>query len=323
MAGNIWVVAEQWRGEISEVSFELLALGREVADQLGVPLEAVLMAEGRKESAGALGKADVVLYADHSSLAEPIPDVCAEALVQLAQERRPRAILVALTNVSMGIGTLAAAKLSAPGINFCTDLKVADGRIEAQCVLYGGKMEATVTAHGEPAILGIWPGARSPEKGRATQAPAVEDVTVTLPEPRVRLKRYLEPEAGDIDISQQDALVAVGRGIQSKDNVALAEELAETLGGAICGSRPVIDQGWLPLSRQVGKSGLSVKPRLYVAAGVSGAPEHVEGMKNASLIVAINSDPQAPIFNVAHYGIVGDAMDVLPALTEAVRARKG
>ena len=323
MAGNIWVVAEQWRGEISEVTFELLALGREVADQLGVPLEAVLMAQDRKESASALGKADVVLYANHPSLAEPVPEVCAEALAQLAQERRPRAILVALTNVSMGIGTLAAAKLSAPGINFCTDLKVSDGQIEARCVLYGGKMEATVTAHGEPAILGIWPGARSPEKGRATQAPAVEDVTVTLPESRVRLKRYLEPEAGDIDISQQDALVAVGRGIQSKDNVALAEELAETLGGAICGSRPVIDQGWLPLSRQVGKSGLSVKPRLYVAAGISGAPEHVEGMKNASLIVAINSDPQAPIFNVAHYGIVGDAMDVLPALTEAVRARKG
>lgn len=323
MAGNIWVVAEQWRGEISEITFELLALGREVADELGVPLEAVLMGQGLKGAASVLGRADTVLYAEHGALAEPIPELCADALAQMILERKPQAVLTPLTNISMGVGTLAAAKLSAPSINFCTDLKTADGQIEARCVLYGGKMEAVVAPHGEPVLLGIWPGARPPEKGRSDRIPAIADVTVTLPEPRIRLKRYIAPDAGDVDISQQDTLVAVGRGIQNKDNVALAEELAESLGGAVCGSRPVIDQGWLPLSRQVGKSGLSVKPRLYVAAGISGAPEHVEGMKNASLIVAINTDPHAPIFNVAHYGIVGDVTDVLPALTEAVRAKKG
>jgi electron transfer flavoprotein alpha subunit len=138
----------------------------------------------------------------------------------------------------------------------------------------------------------------------------------------VRLKRYIDPEPGDVDLTKQDVLVAVGRGIQSRDNVGLAEELAEALGGAVCGSRPVIDQGWLPLSRQVGKSGLTVKPRLYVALGISGAPEHIEGMKDSATIVAVNSDPHAPIFNVAHYGIVGDVLETLPALTAAVDARK-
>jgi len=126
-----------------------------------------------------------------------------------------------------------------------------------------------------------------------------------------------------VDISRAEVLVAVGRGIQSKDNLAVAEELAKELGGAVCGSRPVIDQGWLPLARQVGKSGVSVKAKLYIAAGISGAPEHIEGIRGAETVVAINTDPQAPIFNEAHYGIVGDALDVLPALTEAVRAAKG
>jgi electron transfer flavoprotein alpha subunit len=139
----------------------------------------------------------------------------------------------------------------------------------------------------------------------------------------VTFKKYIEPEAGDVDITQKDVLVAVGRGIGGQENLELAEELAAALDGAVCGSRPVIDQGWLPLSRQVGKSGLSVKPKLYIAAGISGAPEHVEGIKGSELIIAINSDARAPIFNVAHYGIVGDALDLLPALTEQVRAAKG
>jgi electron transfer flavoprotein alpha subunit len=117
--------------------------------------------------------------------------------------------------------------------------------------------------------------------------------------------------------------VAVGRGISVESNVEVAEDLATALGGAVCGSRPVIDQGWLPPARQVGKSGLTVKPRLYVAAGVSGAPEHTEGMKDAELIIAINTDAGAPIFSIAHYGIVDDATDVLEALADAIRKRRG
>jgi electron transfer flavoprotein alpha subunit len=136
------------------------------------------------------------------------------------------------------------------------------------------------------------------------------------------LKRYLEPEMGAVDITQQEVLVAVGRGIQSKDNLELAEELAATLGGAVCGSRPVIDQGWLPLARQVGKSGMQVRPRLYLALGISGAPEHLEGMRGSDLIVAVNTDPAAPIFNEAHYGVVADALDLVPVLTDRIKAAK-
>jgi electron transfer flavoprotein alpha subunit len=185
-------------------------------------------------------------------------------------------------------------------------------------------MAVTVAAGPGPVVLGVLQGARSPEAGRSGAAPAVEEVPVDLAvDPRLRLIEYQEPEAGDVDITQQDVLVAVGRGIGNEANLEAAEDLARALGGAVCGSRPVIDQGWLSLVRQVGKSGVTVTPRLYVAAGISGAPEHVEGMKDSEMIIAVNTDPGAPIFSVAHYGIVDDATDVLEALADAVRKRKG
>lgn len=145
---------------------------------------------------------------------------------------------------------------------------------------------------------------------------------VAVEAPKIVFKKYIEPDTSDVDITKQDVLVAVGRGIQSQDNLALAEDLAAAVGGAVCASRPVIDQGWLPLSRQVGKSGMSVKPRLYLALGISGAPEHWEGMQGARVIVAINTDPKAPIFDGAHYGAVADVLDVIPALTEKIKAKR-
>jgi len=324
MSGSIWVMVEQWRGHVSEVTYETLALGREVADALGVPLVAVLLGHNARDLAKTLGKADTVLYADHPSLAETIPQNYAAALTELMRDGKPRVFIVPLTNVSLGIGTLVGAQLNAPVVNFCKDLRVEGGALEAICVLYGGKIETRVTGAGEPLVLGIWPGARPADKGRSAAEPPVEDVSVSIEGTQaIRLRRYIEPDAGDIDLTQQDVLVAAGRGIQTKDNIALVEELAKALGGAVCGSRPVIDQGWLPLSRQVGKSGLTVKPRLYIALGISGAPEHVEGMKNSGLIVAVNSDPNAPIFGAAHYGIVADAVETIPVLTAAIEARKG
>jgi len=323
MTGSICVLAEQWRGQISEVTYETLALGREVADQTGVPLTAILLGSNSRELARSLGIADSVVYVDHALLAEVVPQTCAEALVQVLTGARPRALLVPLTNISLGIGTLVGARMGAPTINFCKDIRTAEGKLEALCVLYGGKIEATVEATGQPAILGVWPGARPADKGRMERDVPVTDAVVVLEDTQsIRLCRYIEPEAGDVDLTKEEVLVAVGRGIQDRANVSLAEDLAKALGGTVCGSRPVIDQGWLPLSRQVGKSGLTVKPKLYVALGISGAPEHIEGMKDAALIVAVNSDPRAPIFNVAHYGIVGDALETLPALTAAIEARR-
>ena len=320
---DIWVVAEQWRGQLSEISFEVLALGRELADAMGAPLRAVLLGSGVRDLAGRLGVADSVVCIDDPSLAGPLGAAAVEALHQLAVAEKPQAILTPLTNVTMGLSTMLAGRLAVAAVNFCTNLQVVDGKPRAQCLLYGGKIECLVEATAEPAIFGIWPGVRPADKGRSDRAvPVVEFKATLAAEQAIRFERYIEPEAGDVDITKQDILVAVGRGIQSKDNLELAEELAEQLGAALCASRPVVDQGWLPLSRQVGKSGCIVKPKLYLAFGVSGAPEHVEGMRDSSLIVAVNTDAGAPIFNVAHYGVVADALELLRALTEAVRQRK-
>ncbi|MBI4277797.1 MAG: electron transfer flavoprotein subunit alpha/FixB family protein [Armatimonadetes bacterium] len=323
MAGNIWVLAAQWRGQLQEVTYEVLALGRRLAADAGVQLEAVLLGHNARDLAPALEPADVILWADHPELAEPTPETYALALAQLVKARQPRALLIPLTNVAMDVGPLLAAHLDVPFVNFCKTVRVADGALEARCGLYGNKVEVTVAASGAPAILGVLPGTHLAERGGG-QAPSIEEVPVELPEaPRVRFVRYIEPQAGDVDITQHEVLVAVGRGIQRQDNVALAEVLAEALGGAVCASRPVIDQGWLPLSRQVGRSGMQVKPKLYLALGISGAPEHVEGMKDSGLIVAVNTDPAAPIFGVAHVGATADLLEVVPALIDRVKAAKG
>jgi electron transfer flavoprotein alpha subunit len=323
MAGNVWVVAEPRKGTVSDATLELLALGRRLADALGVRLEAILLGRGVRELAASLGPADTVLCVDHPTLADDPGLQASRALAALASARAPAAILVPTTNVSWDLLGLLPGRLGAPLVNFCREVEVVDGNLQVGCLLYGGKMTVTVAAGTGPVVLAVLPGAASASDARAA-APDVEEVSVDLPDdPGVRLLAYQEPEAGDVDITQQEALVAVGRGISSEANVEVAEDLAGVLGGAVCGSRPVIDQGWLPLVRQVGKSGVTVKPRLYVAAGISGAPEHVEGMKDSELIIAVNTDAGAPIFSVADYGIVDDATDVLEALADAVRKRKG
>jgi electron transfer flavoprotein alpha subunit len=324
MTGNVWIVADHWKGAVSDATHELLVLGRALADALGVRLEAVLLGHGMRGLADSLGPADGVLYVDHPTLADATGLQASRAIASLASARAPAVILLPTTNVSWDLLGLLPARLGVPLVNFCRDVRVVDGTLLVRSLLYGGKMTVTVAAGSGPVVLAVLPGIASTATIGAAGAPAVEDVAADLAgDSGVRLVDYEEPEAGDVDLTAQEVLVAVGRGISSEANLEVAEDLADALGGAVCGSRPVIDQGWLPLMRQVGKSGVTVKPRLYVAAGISGAPEHVEGMKDSETIIAINTDAGAPIFSVADYGVVEDATDVLEALAEAVRKRKG
>ena len=173
-------------------------------------------------------------------------------------------------------------------------------------------------------LITIIPGGYKPEEGQSTAAPDITMVDAPAMEDlRIKLKQYIEPEAGDVDISKESILISVGRGISNQDNVEIAEELAEAFGGVVCASRPVVDQGWLPTSRMVGKSGQKVKPKLYLAFGISGALEHVEGMADSETIIAINSDPTAPIFDIAKYGVEIDLFDLIDTLIEKVTEAKG
>jgi electron transfer flavoprotein alpha subunit len=170
------------------------------------------------------------------------------------------------------------------------------------------------------ALLTVVPGGFKAEAGRSTQAPQLlPQGAPELEALRFKFLRYIEPETGDIDITQEPLLVAVGRGLQNRDDMELVEELAEALGGAVCASRPIVDLGWLPTSRLVGKSGRTVKPKLYLALGISGAPEHVEAITESDLIMAVNTDPAAPIFDLAEYGTEVDMFDLIEAMTEQLQ----
>jgi electron transfer flavoprotein alpha subunit len=219
MAGNVWVVADHWKGTISEATYELLALGRSLADSLGVRLEAVLLGHGARGLAASLGTADAVLYVDHPVLADATGEQASRALAALASARVPATILVPTTNVSWDLLGLLPGRLGWPLVNFCRDVEAVDGALQVTCLLYGGKMGVTVAAGPGPVVLAVLPGTRAPEAGRSAAAPPVEEVSVDLADdPGVRLLEYEEPEAGDVDITQQDVLVAVGRGISNEAN---------------------------------------------------------------------------------------------------------
>ena len=189
--------------------------------------------------------------------------------------------------------------------------------------IYGGKIQAEAVPDGEACVVSCLAGAFPADAGRvgAGLVPALEQIAspVPLADLQIKFVRMIEPQGGDVDITQQPILVSIGRGIGGQENIALAQEVADALGCAVSASRPLTDAGWLPKTRQVGKSGLTVKPKVYLALGISGAPEHLEGMRGAETIIAVNTDPKAPIFDVAHYGATCDMLDLLPALTEKVK----
>ncbi len=322
MANPILVLAEQLRGEISDITFEMLGVGRALASAVGAPLYAVLLGSEAAPLAAKLGKADKVFVADNPQLNLAPAATVTAVLKAVIDQSQAGLVLVGCTNVSLGIGSTLAAQTGLPLVNFCRAARADGSAIQLTSQLFGGKILSDVKLPDGRGIACLYPGAFPADDGKSDQTPPVEKLDPPMETPKVTFKQYIEPETGDVDITKQNILVGVGRGIQSQDNVQLAEDLAQVLGGAVCASRPVIDQGWQPLSRQVGKSGMTVKPRVYFALGISGAPEHWEGMQNSLCIIAVNTDPKAPIFDGAHIGVVGDVLELLPVLTDKVKARK-
>ncbi len=323
MSTAILVLVEQLRGQVADITFEMLGAARKMGAPSQRPVHAVALGREAAGLAARLGGADSVLAVEDPVLDQPTAEAAIAVLQQIMEQKQAGLLLIGGTNVSFGLGTRLAARTQLPFVNFCKGARVDGEALVLTSQLFGGKILSDVKLAQGRGIVSIYPGAFPADAGRGDQVPPVEKLAVSVPAPKVVFQQYVEPEAGDVDITKQTVLVAVGRGIQSADNVQLAEELAQSLGGAVCASRPVIDQGWLPLSRQVGKSGMTVKPRVYLAFGISGAPEHWDGMQNSECIIAVNTDPKAPIFDGAHYGVVGDAVELIPLLTEKVHAKKG
>jgi electron transfer flavoprotein alpha subunit len=299
------------------INGRLLAFARPLADAAGGALVA-LVAGSEPSGAEVLGAADVVLEVTHPALSPYVPEAHQAVLAAAIAERAPDLVLVENTTHGYDVAAAAAAAAGLPFIGYCVGASLAGGEVEAVSGVYGGQLHATSRTQ-LPALLAVNSTALHEEP---SPTGAGERVQLAPPPELDSLRtRYVEaveaPDEG-VDLSTADMIVCVGRGIGSAENVELAEELASALGAELAASRPVVDSGWLPRARQVGKSGAHVTPKLYLALGVSGAPEHVEGMQGAELIVAVNSDPGAAIFNVAHYGAVADLFDVADELTTLI-----
>jgi len=309
-----FVFMEVLDGKAADIGYELLDLARR-ATPGGEVVAFVTAPEGTLSD---LGAADEALFLKTDGYR---PDALAEAFAAAVGSVGPDLVLVGSTAVGMDVGTYVAARSGYRSLAYVNTLAPASDGWDATALILGGKMVARLKVPPKT-VLQVLSGVGDAGAGRLP-GPSRAASSVETPPSRVVFSGFETPEAGDVDITKETVLVSVGRGIGDAQNLEVAEDLAQALGAVVSSSRPVVDAGWLPKTRQVGKSGTKVKPKVYLAFGISGAPEHLEGMRDAECIVAVNTDPAAPIFDVAHYGIVEDILDFMPALTEAVEARRG
>lgn len=313
MTNDIFVITEQMDGVIAEISFEMVGKAKELAVSWGGQAVAVVLGSGVSSDVFA---SDATLYVDNAALAQFNPEAYGKVIEALVKERSPRLVMFGWTATGMDLAAWLSARTGKPCVAYARDLCIENDSLVVSSQVYGGKMLAEVAPEGDMAIVACVAGSFPAEAGHGS-TPATQIASpVPLDGLKTKFVEAIKLAGGDVDITAQDRLISVGRGIGGKENIELAEELAEKLGAVVSASRPVVDAGWLPRTRQVGKSGLKVKPKLYLMLGISGAPEHLEGMKSAELIIAVNTDKKAPIFNVAHYGATADLFEVAEAMLE-------
>jgi electron transfer flavoprotein alpha subunit len=323
MANEIFILIEHFRGQLADITYIMAAAARSASAGGEHPVVGLLLGHGVKDIVSDLD-VDRVLSVDDSALADFTSDTYVHYLENLLSTYSPRALFVGDTSVGSDIAGILSKRKDIPLVSGCKEVFLRDGSLHFLSQIYGGKIMAEGEIPTPIAILSMIPGGYKPDQGQGSKGPEIEEISIPGPEKiRIKLKEYIDPEVGDVDISAESRLIAVGRGIQREDNLELATELAKALGGVVCASRPIVDQGWLSTSRMVGKSGKAIKADLYLALGISGAPEHVEGIADSGIIIAINTDPAAPIFDIAKYGAEVDILDLMPILTEKVLAARG
>jgi electron transfer flavoprotein alpha subunit len=326
MPDTILVVAEQREGKLNRVCFETIAAAQSIAKETGWSVEVVLPGNSLGSLIADLtSKAVAKGYALESpALENYTADAYVFALKQFVTEKQPKLVVFPHTYQVRDFAPRLALALDRTLISDSTGYKVENGKLLFTRQMFQGKFSADVSFAGEaPWMATIQIGAFRGDQAEAGSAP-IETVAAATAESasRVTPHEVFQEARQAVDLGQAEVIVAVGRGIKEQKNLAVAEALAEALGGEVAASRPICDNGWLPLDRQIGSSGQTVAPKLYVALGISGAIQHIVGMKGAGTIVAINKDAEAPIFEIADIGVVGNLFDIVPALTEEIRKAK-
>jgi electron transfer flavoprotein alpha subunit len=327
MSKGILVFAEHRAGAFNKSSFEAIAAAQSLGRELGSDVTAVVLGSGVSGLAQEVAGYEVskVVYAENEKLLDYTPDGYTDAMERVIRQLDPLYVIMPHTYLVRDYAPKLAARFGKGLISDCIRAEVAGGAVTFTRRIFLGKIDADVVSDGEaPVFATFQSGAyRADQATRGSAAAAVETLQVEVGEVRMKPEPAFQEVKQAVDLTKADVIVAVGRGIKSKENIALAEALAQVLGGDIAASRPICDAEWLPIDRQIGSSGQTVAPKLYIALGISGAIQHLVGMKNSSTIVAVNKDPEAPIFDIADYGIVGDLFEVIPVLTEEVKKLKG
>ena len=322
---EIFVLAEHRRGQIRDITFEMLTKGKELAEKTNTGLTAVLLGKDVKEHARTLSEyAKKVLVVEDTNLKNFDSESYQKVLSHLINERKPLLTMIGHTSFGVDLAPSLAAALKLPLATDCIDLEFESETLAVTRQMYGGKVNVKATVRKSESYI-----ATVRQAAFEAQKPAVNGEITEVASPlsqEITEKRFIEyvlPPLGGVDITAAEVLVGVGRGIKDEGNMPIVEELAKTIGGVLACSRPIVDKGWLPTDRQVGSSGKTVKPKLYIALGISGAFQHVLGMKNSDLIIAVNKDPNAPIFNFSDYGVVDDLFKIAPSLKDKIQELKG
>jgi electron transfer flavoprotein alpha subunit len=317
MMAGILVFVEQRGGEVRKASLQAVS----EAKRQGGPVSAVLPGSGVADAAAGVGAwgADKIYVADDANLALYSAEGYAEAVVKAVEQEQPSAVFFAGTAMGRDLAPRVAARLGVGAIADAVGLTLDGDTFSVRRPVYSGKAFATATTGGNtPQVISLRPNVFAAEEAAgAGEVVALDGLSLSI---RAVVKELVEAAGGELDVAEADVIVSGGRGIKGPENFALIKSLADALGGAVGASRAAVDAGWIEHSHQVGQTGKVVSPSLYVAAGLSGAIQHLAGMSSSKVIVAINKDPDAPIFKIADYGVVGDLFDVIPPMVEAIKA---
>ena len=325
MTGEVLVLAESSGPAFRKAALEAVTEGRRLADLLNVSECALAIGSGLKDRASELGKygADKVILADDPSLALFHPDYYRQIALEAVKRVNPSVVLAAATSAGKDLAPRLAIHLGTAVASECTHLELENGKLVATRPAYAGKVLLRVRVNSSPSMATLRPNVFTAKEVVPVKKPTIEQIQFNRPDSQMIVKEFVTQGAKKVDLTEASVIVSGGRGMGGPQNYKILEELAEVMGGVVGASRASVDAGWRPHSDQVGQTGRTVSPTLYIAAGISGAIQHRVGMINSKVIVAINKDPDAPIFGFADYGIVGDVFEVVPALTREMKAFHG
>lgn len=321
---GILVFIEHKNCALNKISFEAIAAAQSIGKDLGLTVSAVIPCDKDCALAQEISQYDLekVIVAKNEKLAMYTPDGYADAWESVIKAETPQFVVMAHTYQVRDFAPKVAARLGREVVGDCIRYSADGGKLVLTRRIFLGKLDADVTISGEAPYFVTFQSGSFRGDSAAKGTAAVEIMDVNVGEIRMTPEEPFQEAKASVDLTKSQIIVAVGRGIKSQENIAIAQQLADVLGADLAASRPICDSEWLPIDRQIGSSGQTVAPKVYIALGISGAIQHIVGMKNAGTIIAINKDAEAPIFDIADYGIVGDLFEAVPAMIEEVKKAK-